>query len=95
MTRHNFIQWPYDFDKSPFHIKGIVYKNAIELYDQKIDGGYAALLKTIDDPELVAYLDQKFLVSSWYDVFPLTQLSRYACKILDISFEELSGEGCG
>jgi hypothetical protein len=39
-----------------------------------VDGGMGALLASIDQPALRAFIEQPFLASAWYDVLPVAPL---------------------
>jgi hypothetical protein len=60
--------------KSPFHIKGEFYRQitaTVAHYDQKTNG---AVKTALDREGLTAFLAQKFLASSFYDVVPLPRI---------------------
>ncbi len=45
---------PFAPGKSPFHVKGVVYRNLVEYVDKTVAGGLAAFVAALDDPALCA-----------------------------------------
>jgi hypothetical protein len=60
--------------KSPFHVKGHVYRSSIDYYSRVVSGGAALVFGHLDDAHR-AFFDQPFLAGSWYDALPLLPLS--------------------
>src|SRR5690349_3398739 len=48
----------------------------------KVPGGLQELYRSIDDPELLAFIQQKFLPCAWYDVLPVVPLIRAEAKAM-------------
>lgn len=67
---------------SPFHVKGIIYQGTQLFFEQNVRGGLAALYQEIRDDELRAFIQQKFLPSSWYDVMPVATLIRCEARAM-------------
>jgi hypothetical protein len=65
---------PFAPGQSPFHIKGVVYHATHQYFADEVTGGLEALWAQLPDPALLAFAQQKFLPSSWYDVLPIAQL---------------------
>jgi hypothetical protein len=75
---------PFPIGESPFRVKGVLYQGTQSFFGTKVKGGRPALLGAIDDERLRAFIDQKFLPSSWYDVlpvYPLIQAEARACNL--------------
>src|SRR5262245_7547481 len=53
-----------------FHVKGNIYMGTKAFFAAKVQGGLDELYQAIDDPELLAFIQQKFLPCAWYDVLP-------------------------
>lgn len=64
----------YSPGKSPFHVKGHVYRSSIDYYSHTLPGGVAQVFEQLDDAHR-AFFDQPFLAGSWYDALPLLPLS--------------------
>lgn len=59
---------------SPFHVKGVLYLGTLSFFEQNVRGGVEALYDEIHDSELLAFIQQRFLPASWYDVLPAPRL---------------------
>jgi len=70
--------------KSPFHVKGGIYLGTGKYFAAVVPGGMEALYAQIDDPLLLAFIQQKFLPSSWYDVLPVAPLIRAEARAVGI-----------
>ena len=55
---------------------------------EKAPGGLEGFYSTLPDPRVAAFLDQPFLASGMYDVFPLVPLFAALARVLAVSFEE-------
>ena len=62
---------PYPPGDSPYMVKGMGYRSFLEDCDRVIPGGRAAVLDSIEQPELREFFNQGFLAGTWFDVFPL------------------------
>ncbi len=63
---------------SAFHVKGVLYLGTISFFDKTVRGGIQALYDEIHDAALLAFIQQRFLPASWYDVLPAPRL--VACE---------------
>jgi hypothetical protein len=70
---------------SPFHVKGGVYLGTQKFFESQVEGGVAALYAQIQDEQLLAFIQQKFLPSSWYDVLPVVQLIKAESSVVGLS----------
>jgi hypothetical protein len=75
------------FGASPFRAKGVLYIGTQSFFDERLTGGMAALADEIAEPELRAFITQKFLPASWYDVMPVPALIAYEARALRMSLE--------
>ncbi|MEO8798927.1 MAG: hypothetical protein ABI551_13650 [Polyangiaceae bacterium] len=64
----------FPIGRSPFRVKGVLYLGTLGFFEQTVRGGSQALFDEIQSPELLAFIQQKFLPSSWYDVMPALPL---------------------
>ncbi len=83
---------PFAPGRSPFHVKGVVYRNFVEYIDGAVDGGIARLVTLLDEPELQTFAQQPFLASSFYDALPTVPLCETAAKALNRPFGQLVRE---
>ncbi|HEX4457318.1 MAG TPA: hypothetical protein VIA18_05080 [Polyangia bacterium] len=80
------LRHPFAPGKSPFHVKGVVYRNFVAYIDTAVAGGLARLVTLIDDPALQTFAQQPFLASSFYDALPTVPLCETAAKVLNQPF---------
>jgi uncharacterized protein (TIGR02265 family) len=72
--------------KSPFHVKGVVYRNFFDYMEEKLPDGRAQVLGAIDDEGLRSYVAQPFLAGSYYDVVPTVALCETGASLLHQPF---------
>ena len=72
----------FAFGASPFRTKGVLYLGTQSFFETNLQGGMAAFVEELDHPELRAFVTQKFLASSWYDVMPVPALIAYEAQAL-------------
>ena len=65
---------PFPIGESPFRVKGVLYQGTASFFATKVKGGMAALLHQIEDERLRAFISQRFLAASFYDVLPVHPL---------------------
>jgi hypothetical protein len=78
----------FAFGGSPFRVKGVLYQGTQQFFQEHLHGGLEALVADIREPELQAFLAQKFLPSGWYDVMPVPALIAYESRALRMSLRE-------
>jgi hypothetical protein len=78
----------FAFGESPFRVKGVLYQGTQGFFDANLQGGMATLLAEIHDPELSAFISQRFLPSGWYDVMPVPALIAYEARALGMALGE-------
>ena len=83
---------PFAPGKSPFHVKGVVYRNFVEYVGNTVEGGLAAIVATFDDPALRTFTEQPFLAGSFYDALPSMPLCEAAARLLHRPFAQLVRE---
>src|SRR5689334_1319591 len=66
---------------SPFHVKGIAYRGAFDLYARMVPGGIAAMIDNADNDALRVFMMQPFLSSTWYDVMPFPAIDGIAARL--------------
>ena len=69
-----------------------MYLGAIEYYEAAVPGGMAAVLDSIKDGDLYAFLSQRFLAASWYDVMPVAPLASAAARVRGVSVAQILEE---
>lgn len=83
---------PFAPGESPFHIKGNGYRGHAEYVQEHIPGGMAAqreALVRIDPergPAWADYLEQTFMASSWYDLYPMAMGGLACARVLQIPY---------
>lgn len=65
---------PFPIGHSPFRVKGVLYMGTVSYFTTKVKGGMEALLHQIEDENLRAFISQRFLAASSYDVLPVHPL---------------------
>jgi hypothetical protein len=75
-TSERYLGVPFEAGDSPFRCKGVSYVDSIAYYNEHVPGGWEGLTASIEEPRLKAYLSQRFLASTWYDVFPFVTAHR-------------------
>jgi hypothetical protein len=75
---------PVEFGKSPFHIKGQFYLQALRALERVPNVRLS--------PELRAFTAQKFLASGWYDVLPFPWLEMAQAEALGKDVREVTRE---
>lgn len=78
----------FAFGESPFHAKGVLYLGTQTFFDEHLRGGAKELYADIREPEVAAFLSQRFLPSSWYDVMPVPVLIAYEARALRMELAE-------
>jgi hypothetical protein len=73
---------PMPAGTSPFRMKGVVYLGHEEFASNAIPGGERAVSGAFRDPALRAFLEQRFLAASWYDVLPIVPVWYQCAKLL-------------
>jgi hypothetical protein len=66
---------------SPFHIKGIAYRGAFDLYARIVPGGIEAMIDSAEDETLRVFMMQPFLSSTWYDILPFPAIDSIAARL--------------
>ncbi len=78
----------FELGKSPFRVKGVLYLGTQTFFAEHVQGGMDALASEIDDPALRAFITQKFLPSSLYDVTPVPALIAYEARALRMTLDD-------
>jgi hypothetical protein len=78
--------------KSPFHVKGVTYRNYFDYVNEFIPGGRARLLEALGDPALRAFASQTFLAGTFYDTLPSVPLCETAAGLLQRPFAQFVRE---
>jgi hypothetical protein len=79
--------------ESPFLAKGTIYQGLIASADAQCPGGFDAVLGALEDDALRAFLEQKFLAASWYDLLPLVSAARTSAALVRAPFTRYVREG--
>jgi hypothetical protein len=73
-------QLPFPVGLSPFHAKGVNYRNFLAFVDEQVRGGREAFIAAVRDPALREFVSQPFLAASWYDALPMVPLCSEAAR---------------
>jgi hypothetical protein len=76
---------PAGGDLPEYCVKGNVYLGTKAYFEEKVPGGLETLYGAIREPELLAFLQQKFLTVAWYDVLPAVPLIRAEARAVGLS----------
>lgn len=79
---------PFAPGESPFRIKGNVYRGFLAYVAELVPGGVEALRAAFRDRRLATFLGERFLASSWYDVFPLVSSVHVSARLSALAFDE-------
>jgi hypothetical protein len=71
------------FGTSPFHVKGLVYRGALNYCERKVPGGLRAMneVAATENEALARFMKQNFLASAWYDLLPLPMIDALAARL--------------
>lgn len=72
---------PFPIGESPFRVKGVLYQGTQAYFAKRVKGGMEALLAAIEDPPLRAFIGQRFLAASYYDVLPVYPLIHVEARV--------------
>lgn len=76
------------FGESPFRTKGLLYMGTQTFFAEHLRGGVDELYGDIEEPELRAFISQRFLTSGWYDVLPVPALIAYEARALRMALPQ-------
>src|SRR5262245_17925706 len=74
-------QMPAPPGQNPFRIKGLVLTGLRDFIGTTVPGGYEAVLARIQDPAVLAFMQQRFLTGSWYDILPYVHFLSTAATV--------------
>ncbi|MCR9160590.1 MAG: hypothetical protein ACE37F_21245 [Nannocystaceae bacterium] len=77
----------FTFGKSPFRVKGVLYRATRSYFETNVTGGYEALLAVLEPPALRAFMEQPHIASKRYDVMPVPSLIAYEARVVNTSLE--------
>ncbi len=77
----------FAFGKSPFHAKGVLYLGTQSYFTEHVRGAMQSLENEIKEPELRAFITQRFLPASLYDVTPVPTLIAYEARAQRMSLD--------
>jgi hypothetical protein len=78
----------FAFGRSPFHAKGVLYLGTQSFFAENVRGGLDALASEIQDEALRAFITQKFLPASLYDVMAVPALVAYEARALRMGHDD-------
>jgi hypothetical protein len=78
----------FAFGQSPFHAKGVLYLGTQSFFAENVGGGLETLAGEIEDEPLRAFITQKFLPASLYDVMPVPALIAYEARALRMGLDD-------
>jgi hypothetical protein len=82
---------PFPPGKSPFRVKGVTYRNLVDMIEETVPGGRPALLAKLDR-ELREFASQSFLPSTFYDSLPSVPLCETAAALTNRPFAQFVRE---
>jgi len=77
----------FDPGTSPFHAKGTLWMGVREFIELRVNGGAAAVADRLNAMTKAFFLE-KFLPAGWYDILPITQVTRAVADTLGVSETE-------
>lgn len=83
--------WPFAPGESPFRVKGVAYRTTLDVLSRRA-GSFEVLLSSVPSGPARRFLEQPFLASSWYDVWPLAQLGPWVAPTLGATSAEVRKE---
>lgn len=89
------IDWgahPFAPGASPFHIKGVAYRDTITRH-ASLPGGAARVRAELPTEALRRFYDGPFTAGGWYDVFPMVAIDAAAARVREVPFEQSLREG--
>jgi hypothetical protein len=78
---------PFPPGESPFHIKGVAYRGHIDYIEERLPGGARAVQQAFVSQALRDFFDQRFLASTWYDVFPLIAAATPCARLAELEVD--------
>ncbi len=78
----------FEFGRSPFHAKGVLYEGTQTFFEKNVPGGFARLVETIGPGPLADFINRDFIASNWYDVLPAPALIVYEAETMGLSVDE-------
>ena len=72
-----------------FRAKGVAYRGHLDFVARHVPGGIKRHNEAFGDPRLVAFFEQPFLASTWYDVYPLVRAGSVSAELLGITVPQL------
>ena len=84
---------PFSAGASPFRTKGNVYHSLFEAFDKRVPGGASAVFARLEDRDVKAFVEQRFLAASMYDFLPLLELSMISARLAGRGWREFVREG--
>jgi hypothetical protein len=81
----------YAWGSSPFHMRGVVYRDAIPLFDRLLGPQgltTAEVLRRNGDALLEAFYRQRFSATEWYDIYPSIHLAPLVAKAYGATLDQ-------
>jgi hypothetical protein len=75
---------PYAPGESPFHVRGAVYRAALEHAERNVTGGLRRVHDACPDRALASFMAQGFDSNGWYDVLPMSPLSDVIASVMGV-----------
>jgi hypothetical protein len=74
--------------KSPFHVKGVVYRNFFDYVGEALEDGRSRVLAALPDEPNREFAAQPFLAGSFYDTLPTVTLCEAAAGLVRQPFAQ-------
>jgi len=77
-------EWPFTVGESPFHVSGSVYQVQKKAFAKRWKGGTREVIAVLreGDETCADFLEQTFLATRRYDVYPIVAVSRILSRAL-------------
>jgi hypothetical protein len=80
--------WPFPPGEGPFRTKGSGYLLHLQYVAEHVPGGKERFMRALEGSALVAFFEQPFFVSSWYDLMPLVDAGHTCARLTGTTFEQ-------
>jgi len=77
---------------SPFRIRGVTLEGFVEFFRERAKMEVRDILERLPDPEVRAYVMQRYVSSGWYDFLPYFQVANVIASACGMSASQLGAE---
>lgn len=87
LREFTFADLPFAPGESPYRMKGVAFRETIELFDKQ-PSGFERVKAALPTAELRRFFEQPFTPAGWYDVFAMAQLDMAAARAFRLSYDQ-------